>query len=121
MFPFVPFNPIACTAFSSILTEKVTNMSATSKTAHEQKTVRFELRVSPAAPAVKETIQRAMAVSGLTAGDIAYQGARQILKEHEQILLIGEDKQAFLDTLLNPPEPTDKLVAAFRRHRQIAG
>ena len=118
MFPFVPFNPIACTAFSSILTEKVTNMSATSKTAHEQKTVRLELRVSPA---VKETIQRAMAVSGLTAGDIAYQGARQILKEHEQILLIGEDKQAFLDTLLNPPEPTDKLVAAFRRHRQIAG
>lgn len=93
-------------------------MPAISKSKHELKTDRIELRVSPTA---KHLIQRAMAVSGLTAGDLAFEGARRILDEHERIVLSGEDKQAFLDALLNPPEPADKLVAAFKRHRQIAG
>lgn len=93
-------------------------MPAVSKSKEELKTDRIELRVSPTA---KQLIQRAMAVSGLTAGDLAFQGARRVLDEHDRIVLIGEDKQAFLDALLNPPEPADKLVAAFKRHRQIAG
>lgn len=93
-------------------------MPAVSKSKHELKTDRIELRVSPTA---KNLIQRAMAISGLTAGDLAFEGARRVLDEHERIVLSGEDKQAFLDALLNPPAPTDKLVAAFKRHRQIAG
>ncbi|GGB13377.1 hypothetical protein GCM10011491_46360 [Brucella endophytica] len=93
-------------------------MPAVSKSKHELKTDRIELRVSPTA---KHLIQRAMAVSGLTAGDLAFEGARRVLDEHERIVLSGEDKQAFLDALLNPPEPADKLVAAFKRHRQMAG
>ena len=93
-------------------------MPAVSKSKQELKTDRIELRVSPSA---KQLIQRAMAVSGLTAGDLAFQGARRVLDEHERIVLSGEDKRAFLDALLNPPEPADKLVAAFKRHRQIAG
>ncbi|KXF77682.1 hypothetical protein ATN84_10090 [Paramesorhizobium deserti] len=91
-------------------------MPAISKSKRELKTDRIELRVSPAA---KQLIQRAMAVSGLTAGDLAFEAARRVLDEHERIVLSGEDKQAFLDALLNPPEPTDKLVAAFKRHREI--
>lgn len=84
----------------------------------ELKKERLELRVSPSA---KQLIQRAMAVSGLTAGDLAYEGARRVLEEHERIVLTGADREAFLAALLNPPEPTPKLVAALRRHRATLG
>jgi uncharacterized protein (DUF1778 family) len=84
----------------------------------ELKKERLELRVAPSA---KLLIQRAMAVSGLTAGDLAYEGARRVLAEHERMVLVGADREAFLDALRNPPEPTEKLVAALRRHRAVLG
>ena len=84
----------------------------------ELKKERLELRVSPSA---KQLIQRAMAVSGLTAGDLAYEGARRVLEEHERMVLTGADREAFLAALLNPPEPAPKLVAALRRHRAALG
>ncbi|MGH7803817.1 MAG: DUF1778 domain-containing protein, partial [Candidatus Binatia bacterium] len=45
---------------------------------------RLELRLAPAA---KKLIQRAMSVSGLAAGDLAYEGARRVLDEHERMVL----------------------------------
>ncbi len=86
--------------------------------ARELKKERLELRVSRSA---KQLIQRAMAVSGLTAGDLAYEGARRILDEHERMVLVGADREAFLEALLNPPEPAEKLVAAVKRHRALLG
>ncbi len=82
----------------------------------ERKRERLELRVS--AP-TKELIQRAMAVSGLTAGDLAYEGARRVLDEHERMVLTGADRDAFLAAVLDPPEPTDALIDALRRHRDL--
>jgi uncharacterized protein (DUF1778 family) len=84
----------------------------------ELKKERIELRVAPSA---KQLIQRAMAVSGLTAGDLAYEGARRVLDEHERMVLGGADRDAFLAALLDPPAPTEKLVAALRRHRDRLG
>ena len=84
----------------------------------ELKKERIELRVAPSA---KLLIQRAMAVTCLTAGDLAYEGARRVLAEHERMVLVGADRDAFLDAVLNPPEPTKKLVAALRRHRAVLG
>jgi uncharacterized protein (DUF1778 family) len=84
----------------------------------ELKKERIELRVAPSA---KQLIQRAMAVSGLTAGDLAYEGARRVLDEHERMVLVGADREAFLAAVLDPPEPTEKLVAALRRHRTVLG
>jgi uncharacterized protein (DUF1778 family) len=84
----------------------------------ELKKERIELRVAPSA---KLLIQRAMAVSGLTAGDLAYEGARRVLDEHERMVLAGADRDAFLEAVMNPPEPTEKLVAALRRHREMLG
>jgi uncharacterized protein (DUF1778 family) len=84
----------------------------------ELKKERLELRLTPSA---KQLIQRAMAVSGLTAGDLAYEGARRVLDEHERMVLSGADREAFLDAVLNPPEPTEKLVMALRRHRDAVG
>ena len=56
--------------------------------ARELKSGRLELRVTPSA---KKIIQRAMAVTGLAAGDLAYEGARRLLEEQERMVLIGED------------------------------
>lgn len=88
------------------------------KSNHEIKRERIELRVGASA---KELIQRAMAVTGLTAGDLAYEGARRVLDEHERMVLTGADREAFFAALRNPPEPSEKLIAAFRRHRDLAG
>ena len=62
-----------------------------------------------------------MAVTGLTAGDLAYEGARRVLDEHERMVLTGADREAFFDALRNPPEPSEKLIAALRRHRDLTG
>ena len=85
---------------------------------HELKKERIELRVAGSA---KELIRRAMAVSGLTAGDLAYEGARRVLEAHERMVLEGADRDAFLDAVMNPPKPTDRLIAAFKRHRDLIG
>jgi uncharacterized protein (DUF1778 family) len=84
----------------------------------EYKTERLELRLAPSA---KQIIQRAMAVTGLNAGDLAYEGARRVLDEHERMVLTGADRETFLDAVMNPPEPAEKLVAALRRHRELFG
>jgi uncharacterized protein (DUF1778 family) len=84
----------------------------------ELKRERIELRVAASA---KQLIKRAMAVSGLTAGDLAYEGARRVLDEHGRMVLTGEDRDAFLDALADPPEPTAKFVAALKRHRRHFG
>ncbi len=84
----------------------------------ELKKERLELRVAPSA---KQLIRRAMAVSGLTAGDLAYEGARRVLDEHERMVLTGADRDAFLKALLNPPKPSAHLIAALKRHRDLFG
>ncbi|MGH6897925.1 MAG: DUF1778 domain-containing protein [Geminicoccaceae bacterium] len=88
------------------------------RTARERKTERMELRLAPSA---KQAIRRAMSVTGLAAGDLAYEGARRVLDEHERMALRGADRDAFLEAVLNPPEPTEALVAALRRHRELFG
>ena len=88
------------------------------KAAGERKTERLELRVAATA---KQVIQRAMAISGLAAGDLAYEGARRVLEEHERMVLTGTDRDVFLNALLNPPEPTRRLIEALRRHRRLIG
>lgn len=77
---------------------------------------RVELRVTRSA---KMVIRRAMAVSGLSAGDLAYEGARRVLDEHDRLVLTGSDRDAFLAALAEPPPPSETLVEAFRRHREL--
>jgi uncharacterized protein (DUF1778 family) len=86
--------------------------------AREPKRERIELRVATSA---KQIIRRAMAVSGLTAGDLAYEGARKVLDEHERMVLTGSDRDAFLKAVASPPAPNKKLIAALRRHRRLFG
>lgn len=91
---------------------------STSSDPSERKTDRLELRVTPS---TKSLIQRAAAISGLTAGDLAYEGARRILEEHDWMRLVGADRDAFLTAVLEPPEPTERLVSALKRHHDLLG
>jgi uncharacterized protein (DUF1778 family) len=86
--------------------------------ARERKSERMELRLAPSA---KKVIQRAMSATGLAAGDLAYEGARRVLEEHERMLLAGADRDTFLEALAKPPEPTKALIAALKRHRELFG
>lgn len=79
----------------------------------ETKSERLELRVTPSA---KRLIQQAAAVSGLSAADLAYEGARRILSEHEHMELTEADRKIFLEALLSPPKPSARLVSALKRH-----
>jgi uncharacterized protein (DUF1778 family) len=68
----------------------------------ERKTQRLELRLAPSA---KKVIQQAMSVTGLAAGDLAYEGARRLLDEHQRMVLAGADRDAFLAAIEREPDP----------------
>jgi uncharacterized protein (DUF1778 family) len=82
----------------------------------ELKTERMELRVSPSA---RRVIEKATAISGLAAGDLAYEAARRVVEDHDRMVLRGDDREAFLNAIANPPRPVARLVAAIRKHRKL--
>ena len=84
----------------------------------ERKTQRLELRIAPSA---KKMIQQAMSVTGLAAGDLAYEGARRLLDEHQRMLLSGADRDAVLAAIDRKPDPAPRLVEALKRHRHLLG
>ena len=73
----------------------------------EQKSQRLELRLAPSA---KKIIQQAMSVTGLAAGDLAYEGARRLLNEHQRMVLSGADRDVFLAAVGRKPVPSPRLV-----------
>jgi uncharacterized protein (DUF1778 family) len=84
----------------------------------EYKTDRLELRLAPSA---KKVIRQAMSVTGLAAGDLAYEGARRLLDEHQRMVLSGADRDAFLAAVSRRPDPSPRLVKALKRHRRLFG
>ena len=84
----------------------------------EYKSQRLELRLAPSA---KKVIQQAMSVTGLAAGDLAYEGARRLLDEHQRMVLSGADRDAFLAAIRQTPDPSPRLVEALKRHRHLFG
>jgi uncharacterized protein (DUF1778 family) len=81
-----------------------------------KKTARLEMRIPPSA---KDYIRRAMAISGRSAAELAYEGAKRIVEEHERMVLTGRDRDAFLEAVQNPAPPAERLVAALRRHEEL--
>src|SRR5256885_11025135 len=79
------------------------------KAAKDRASARMELRVPASA---KEYIRRAMAISGRSAAELAYEGAKRVLEEHERMVLTGRDRDAFLAAVRSPPRPTGRLISA---------
>ena len=85
----------------------------------ERRTARMNFRIQPR---VKEAIQRAAAISGVDdsvfAMNAAYRAALETIEAHERTVLTKADRQAFLDALDAPAEPTEALKDAYARHRK---
>lgn len=47
--------------------------------------------------------------------------ANQVVKDNNQVLKTFEDKKIFLDTILNPPAPNDKLKKAQLNYQKFVG
>ena len=84
----------------------------------ERSTERMNFRTKPR---IKDTIQRAAALSGVDDSvftmNAAYNAAMETIAAHERTVLQPVDHAAFFTALDNPPAPTDKLRAAFERHK----
>lgn len=70
----------------------------------------------------KELFQRAADIQGRTLTDFVItsvlNAAKQVITEHENIILTKQDQQVFVAALLNPPEPSAKLRDAAQRYKQ---
>lgn len=87
----------------------------------EAKVERIEARVTPEQ---KQFFERAAEVSGVTLTDFAIssmqRAAAEALEQYTMLKLSMRDQQAFLDTLLNPPEPNAALRRAAKRHEGLS-
>ncbi len=83
---------------------------------------RLEARVDPAAKALW---QQAAALEGRTLTDFIItslqESAAKVIQRHQLMELNREDSEAFVEAILNPPEPNDALVAAFKDYEQVFG
>jgi uncharacterized protein (DUF1778 family) len=83
---------------------------------------RLEVRVSAAQ---KSLLQHAAALAGRTLSEFvvtsAEDAARRVIAEHESILLSREDQQAFVQALLQPPEPNARLKRAAKAYLRRGG
>jgi uncharacterized protein (DUF1778 family) len=46
------------------------------------------------------------------------EAARRTIAEHETLTLSERDRKAFFDTLINPPEPAERLKRAMAEHKR---
>jgi uncharacterized protein (DUF1778 family) len=83
---------------------------------------RLEARVSAAQ---KSMLQQAAALSGRTLSEFvvasAQEAARRVIAEQESIRLSREEQSAFVQALLNPPEPNARLERAAQAYRRRTG
>jgi uncharacterized protein (DUF1778 family) len=83
------------------------------------RTQRTEARLLPDQ---KKRIERAAGIKGLSISDFMVQNADEAamrtIREHESWTLGAKDRDAFVEALLNPAEPSDRLKAAARRYRE---
>jgi uncharacterized protein (DUF1778 family) len=86
-----------------------------------QKAERLEARLTPEQ---KDLLQQAAALEGTSVTDFvvrsACQAAAQSIHDHSRLVLTVRESRDFVETLLNPPAPSDTLRAAAERHKRVA-
>ncbi len=83
------------------------------------KTERISARVDER---VFETLTRAAALVGSTVNQFLVQSAleraQNVIEEQDIIRLSAKDSEKFFNAIENPPPPNEKLLAAFRAHKE---
>jgi uncharacterized protein (DUF1778 family) len=73
----------------------------------------------------KRALERAASYTGSSLSDFvitrALAAANEVIQARETVMLSGRDWDAFLDALVNPPEPSAELERALRRHDELYG
>lgn len=87
-----------------------------SSTLPRTESARINLRTSPEAKAL---IERAAALMGSTVSSFmlqnAYEAAARLVAQQDVMTLSDRDRDAFLNALENPPEPTQALIDLMRQ------
>jgi uncharacterized protein (DUF1778 family) len=83
------------------------------------KVERLEARITSAQ---KEILQRAAEIEGRSLTDFVVSSsqatAKRVIQEHESLILNAHDREIFVNALLNPPAPNEKLRRAVRRYQR---
>ena len=86
------------------------------------RTQRTEARLLPDQ---KKRIERAANLKGLSLSDFMVQNADEAairtIQQHESWTLEAKERDTFVEALLNPAEPGERLKSAARAYRQHAG
>jgi uncharacterized protein (DUF1778 family) len=84
------------------------------------RSARLEVRVTPE---LQSLIKRASEIEGRTVSDFVVSAVRESaerrIEEAHVYRLSVEDQRIFADAILTPPQPTEALVRAFRRHDEL--
>lgn len=72
-------------------------------------------------PEQKEIIQHAADLESRSISDFvvenAYEAAKRVIREHETILLSVQESRRFAELLLDPPAPSERMLAAAEQYR----
>jgi uncharacterized protein (DUF1778 family) len=86
---------------------------------HAKDIERLEARISSAK---KSVLKNAATLSGISLTDFvvnsAYEAAKRVIKEYEQLNLSEVDRHIFIQALLNPPNPNENLIKAAQRYKK---
>ncbi len=71
---------------------------------------------------LKERIEKAAIVSGVTVTDFAISvlaiSADEVLEKHQNRILSNRDRDIFLNILENPPKPNEALLKAVKEYKK---
>jgi uncharacterized protein (DUF1778 family) len=80
---------------------------------------RLEARISQE---TKALVQKAADLEGRTLTDFVVSSvqaaAYKVIEQHQTLMLSLEDSEAFVNAILNPPQPNESLKSAALRHKQ---
>ena len=83
---------------------------------------RLEARVDAE---IKARWQQAADLQGITLTDFIItslqESASKIIQQHQTMKLSKKDTIAFVDAILNPPQPNENLIAAAKEYKKIIG
>ena len=88
--------------------------------ANSSSSARLEARVKPE---VKALWQKAAELEGRTLTDFVItsvqEAAFKVIERHEKLKLNRDESEAFVNALLNPPQPNESLQSAALRYKEI--
>ncbi len=86
---------------------------------YHQETERLEARISSDK---KKLLKNAAELSGRTLTDFvvssAYEAAIRVIQEYQQLHLTAVDRDVFIQTLLNPPTVSTRLLNAVQEYKR---